>query len=139
DYFRATRTYASTLNNASDGLQDLGYVKDPDQKNPPEMTRIQAKADLPRRSLGEMIVLYTTPVSSTAMITSSYEAIQVGDGVEMLEEPPPPPPPPATLTVLNPPSIACAAEPATVHAGETSTVRCTGTSPDNRPLTYTFV
>jgi outer membrane protein OmpA-like peptidoglycan-associated protein len=74
------------------------------------------------------------------MIMSSYEAMQIGDGVEMMEEPPPPPPPPpAAATALNPPSIACAAEPATVHAGETATVRCTGTSPDNRPLTYTFV
>jgi outer membrane protein OmpA-like peptidoglycan-associated protein len=103
------------------------------------MTKLQMNSDLPRRSLGELIILSTTPVSSTGMIMSSYEAMQIGDGVEMMEEPPPPPPPPATLTVLNPPSIACAAEPGTVHAGETATVRCTGTSPDNRPLTYTFV
>jgi outer membrane protein OmpA-like peptidoglycan-associated protein len=139
DYFRVTRTYAATLADQADSILTKAPLYDPTQKNPPTMTKVQLNTELPRRSLGEMIILSTTPVSSTAMIMSSYEAMLIGDGVEMMEEPPPPPPPPATLTVLNPPSIACAAEPASVHTGESATVRCTGTSPDNRPLTYTFV
>jgi len=38
----------------------------------------------------------------------------------------------------NPPTITCTANPATVNPGENSTVTCTATSPDNRPVTTTF-
>ncbi len=54
--------------------------------------------------------------------------------------------PPATCTAAftvqeppkHPPTITCSANPATVQAGQPSTVTATGQSPDNRPLTYTF-
>jgi outer membrane protein OmpA-like peptidoglycan-associated protein len=36
------------------------------------------------------------------------------------------------------PVIACTAEPAAVHAGESSTVTCEASSADNRPLSYSF-
>jgi outer membrane protein OmpA-like peptidoglycan-associated protein len=38
----------------------------------------------------------------------------------------------------HPPTVSCAANPATVQAGTPSTVTATGQSPDNRPLTYNF-
>lgn len=38
----------------------------------------------------------------------------------------------------HPPTITCSANPATVQAGQPSTVSATGQSPDNRPLTYNF-
>jgi len=38
----------------------------------------------------------------------------------------------------NPPTITCTANPTTVNPGENSTVTCTATSPDNRPVTTTF-
>ncbi|MCU1309594.1 MAG: hypothetical protein JWO20_719 [Candidatus Angelobacter sp.] len=137
DYFRITRTYAAELADQADSIIMKAPMEDPTQKLPPSMTKIQLNTELPRRSLGELIILYTTPVSSTAMITSSIEAMQIGDGVEMMEEPPPPPPP--ARVVMNPPSVTCSAEPASVRTGESATVRCNGSSPDNRPLTYTFV
>jgi outer membrane protein OmpA-like peptidoglycan-associated protein len=138
DYFRITRTYAAGLADQADSILTHAPMEDPTQKMPvPTMTKLQMGSNLPRRSLGELIILYTTPVSSTAMITSSIEAMQIGDGVEMMEEPPPPPPP--ARVVMNPPSITCSAEPASVRSGESATVRCNGSSPDNRPLTYTFV
>jgi hypothetical protein len=138
DYFRITRTYAAGLADQADSILTHAPMEDPTQKMPvPKMTKLEMGSNLPRRSLGELIILYTTPVSSTAMITSSIEAMQIGDGVEMMEEPPPPPPP--ARAAMNPPSITCSAEPATVRSGESATVRCSGISPDNRPLTYTFV
>ena len=70
------------------------------------------------------------------MVTRSLEQILVGDGVEMMEELPPLPP--AAPVVMNPPQISCSASPATVRAGESSTVRCQATSPDERPVTITF-
>jgi outer membrane protein OmpA-like peptidoglycan-associated protein len=99
---------------------------------------VKEAADLPRRTIGEMVILYTTPVSATAMVTRSLEQVQVGDGVEMMEEPPPPPPPPPPPAAM-PPTISCSADPASVTAGDNSTIRCNGLSPDNHPLTYTFV
>jgi hypothetical protein len=137
DYFRVTRTYAAGLADQADSIMLGAPMEDPTQYHAPTMTKLQMKSDLPRRSLGELIILYTTPVSSTGMITSSIEAMQVGDGVEMMEEPPPPPPP--ARAEMNPPSITCSAEPASVRSGDSATVRCNGSSPDNRPLTYTFV
>src|SRR5689334_15530452 len=38
----------------------------------------------------------------------------------------------------HPPTISCSANPATVRSGEPSTITATGSSPDNRPLTYNF-
>jgi outer membrane protein OmpA-like peptidoglycan-associated protein len=39
----------------------------------------------------------------------------------------------------NPPTISCSTSPSTVRAGQPVTITCTGQSPDNRPLTYSFV
>lgn len=38
----------------------------------------------------------------------------------------------------NPPSITCSANPPTVMSGEASTISCSCTSPDNRPLSYSW-
>jgi hypothetical protein len=40
-------------------------------------------AELPRRTLAEMIVLNVTPTSATAMITYAFESVSVGDAVEL--------------------------------------------------------
>ena len=144
DYLRATRTYDQTMKDDADSLPYSASVKDYATYQDKKLIEPMPKKDkhplggLPRRTLGEMIVLHTTPVSATAMITSSLEQINVGDGVELMEEPPPPPAPPAPPAPVGP-SISCVAEPPSVTAGDNSNIRCTGNSPDNRPLTYTFV
>jgi outer membrane protein OmpA-like peptidoglycan-associated protein len=38
----------------------------------------------------------------------------------------------------HPPTISCSANPTTVQSGQPATITSTGSSPDNRPLTYTF-
>lgn len=145
DYFRATRTYDATYKDDADKLgskasvPDIGtYQKSGSWNEPWPKDGVKQAAELPRRTLGEMVVLHTTPVSATAMVTSSLEQLQIGDGVEMMEEPPPPPPPPAPPAPMGP-SISCVPDAASVTAGDTVTVRANGQSPDNRPLTYTFV
>ncbi len=47
----------------------------------------------------------------------------------------------ATFTVkqFEPPTISCSANPATIKPGETSTITATGVSPQNRPLTYSYL
>jgi outer membrane protein OmpA-like peptidoglycan-associated protein len=46
----------------------------------------------------------------------------------------------ATFTVreFEPPTISCSANPSTLKPGDTATITATGTSPQNRPLTYTY-
>jgi outer membrane protein OmpA-like peptidoglycan-associated protein len=146
DYFRATRTYEASLKDESDKLGAKAAVPDNGTYREKRLVEpmvsstagLKAVADLPRRTLGEMVILHTTPVSATAMITSVLEQIQVGDAVEMMEEPPPPPPPPPTAAPM-PPTITCSADPASVTVGDNATIRCNGNSPDGHPLTYTFV
>lgn len=43
-----------------------------------------------------------------------------------------------TVKEFEPPTISCSANPSTIKPGETSTVTCTGVSPQNRPLTYSY-
>lgn len=135
DYFRLTHTYQASKEDALDSLSEKASVRDMTQKNAPAIPK-DIDSKLPRQSLGEAIVLYTTPTTSTAMITSSVDYTQVGDMAELMDPIPPLPPPPPPP--MNPPTITCMANPASVHVGESSTIRCDGASPDDRPLTYSF-
>jgi len=47
---------------------------------------------------------------------------------------------PASFTVkeFEPPTVSCLANPSMLKPGDTSTITCTGVSPQNRPLTYTY-
>ena len=93
DYFRIVRTYEDDLNDPVDSLSFQATVMEDTQKDPPTIGHawynwrhkgpsIQVK-DMPRHSLGELIVLSTTPSSATAMITFALEDVHVGDEVEL--------------------------------------------------------
>lgn len=43
-----------------------------------------------------------------------------------------------TVKPFDPPTLGCSASPTTVMSGASSTITATGSSPQNRPLTYTF-
>jgi hypothetical protein len=43
-----------------------------------------------------------------------------------------------TVKDFEPPTISCTANPSTIKPGETSAITCTGVSPQNRPLTYSY-
>ncbi|HUR36890.1 MAG TPA: OmpA family protein [Terriglobales bacterium] len=135
DYFRATRTYNSLRYDENEKLLFNATVTDEDVEKQ-QLFPAKRVGEFPRRAIGEMIILSVTPSTATAMVTRSLEQIQVGDGVEMMEELPPLPP--APVAAMNPPQIQCSASPATVRAGENSTIRCEASSPDNRPVTVTF-
>jgi len=136
DYFRATRTYDQTRKDETEGQSLNADVAEDTQLRPPVMINRFNKgemAKLPRRSLGEMVVLSVSPTSSTAMITYAIEPVYPGDGVEMLE-----PLPPAPAPAMNPPMLSCSANPPSVQMGERSTITCEATSADNRPLNISF-
>jgi len=140
DYFRVTRTYDAAFSpKTSDSTDEVSYnsnVRDLTTKDPVLTTRAGISA-FPRRSLGEMMVLYTTATSATAMVTLSQEAFVVGDLVEKMPEPPPLPPPPPPPPM--PPTVTCNVTPNTVRMGSTATVTSQGISPDGHPLHYMFV
>ncbi|HVP51034.1 MAG TPA: hypothetical protein VMT05_02930 [Terriglobales bacterium] len=168
DYFRAVRTYDSYRNDEVDNLSFKATAYD-DKQIPSGKFPYRRLRELPRTSLGEMIVLAVTPTSSTAMVTLSLEEIHLGDGVELEEAPketgeakpvaspeqdsapaqdtaqtaeapagPQEAAPAATPPAAQPLAIACTAEPASVRAGESSTITCAASSAENRPLSFAF-
>jgi hypothetical protein len=86
DYFRAVRTYDSYRNDEVDNLSFKATFYD-DTQIPAGTFPYSRLRDLPRISLGEMVILNVTPTSSTAMVTLSLEDIHLGDGVELEEAP----------------------------------------------------
>lgn len=165
DYLRATRTYNYTYHDHEAGLSlkastptsllDNRPSYEDTQKDPQRFNDYQA---LPRQTLGDMIVLEVFPKSATVMILTALQDIHVGDGVEVMDvsgAPEVQPLKPASMetprsaapsnpdnaadAVANPPTINCNAQPSTVRPGDSSTITCQATSPDNRPITLTFV
>ena len=131
DYFRAVRSYVDEQYEQVENLSFKAPMNDDTQKSPQPFDKTRVK-ELPRRILGEMLVLNVTPTSSTVLVTRVLEEIRVGDGVE--KEPPPPP-----VVPPQPPTLRCSANPETVRVGENSTITCNAVSPDNRPLTWSWM
>jgi len=153
DYVRTTRNYSQINDSPERSLALRAKVTEDTQKNP---SRFSISGRLPRRSLGEMIVIGVTPTTATGLITLSLEDIQVGDRVELEEELPVEQAGPSTATAFTPalaqaeeqaaqqaaqaqpPTVYCSANPATVRVGESSTITCTATSPLDRQVTLHF-
>lgn len=154
DYLRATRTYSYTYNDPEAGMSLKADATEDQQYRP---TTFKDLASLPRRTLGDMVVLSVHKHSATAMVLSALEDIHVGDGVEVMDVTDAPevqPVLPVSATQPNaslnpdasptnaepvPPKITCNAAPATVRVGETSSITCEATSPDGRPISIAFV
>jgi outer membrane protein OmpA-like peptidoglycan-associated protein len=139
DYLRATRTYEEALKNEGDSVSYRAIAKSTateDTQKDPTLLSTSRLGELPRRTLGEMVVLGVYPHSATVMIATSISDVMVGDHVELMDGPllPPPPPPPP----MNPPTISCQASPVSVRKGESSSVTCDVASPDNRQVSLSF-
>jgi outer membrane protein OmpA-like peptidoglycan-associated protein len=152
DYLRVTRTYSRTYRDPEAGLAMHATANEDTQADSYNPAKIDV-ASLPLRTLGDMIVLEVRKKSATAMVVTSLQEIEVGDGVELMDTSSAPEvaplqpawaaePPSAANTapaVDSVPQISCSASPATLRPGETATISCDATSPDNRPLNITFV
>ena len=100
DYFRVLRSYTATLKNPVDSLSFKSQTSEDTQMRPPTyeggfftsnyMSKMKGPnihvADLPRRAVGEVVVLSTTPTTSSAMVVFALEDVFAGDDVE-LDEP----------------------------------------------------
>lgn len=95
DYFRAVRNYTADLKDPVDSLSFLASTTEDTQKHPPSIEPnmlshgkgpvIHVK-DLPRRAVGEIVVISTTPTTSTGMIVFALEDVHAGDRVELEEQ-----------------------------------------------------
>ncbi len=95
DYFRVVRSYTATLKDPVDSLSFKAQTSEDTQKVPPtfeanRFTRTKGPnihvADLPRRAVGEVVVLNVTPTASSAMVVFALEDVYAGDTVELDEQ-----------------------------------------------------
>jgi hypothetical protein len=95
DYFRVLRSYTATLKDPVDSLSFKASTSEDTQMRPPSFdgnffTKTKGPnihvADLPRRAVGEVVVLSVTPTTSSAMVVFALEDVYAGDDVE-LDEP----------------------------------------------------
>lgn len=98
DYYRVVRSYTATLNDPVDSLSFMAQTSEDTQMNPPTFEgnffnhanwgkgpNIHV-GDLPRRAVGEVVILSTTPTTSAGMVVFSLENILTGDNVELDEQ-----------------------------------------------------
>lgn len=95
DYFRVVRSYTATLRDPVDSLSFMTWTSEDTQARPPtfeanRLTKTKGAnihvADLPRRAVGEVVVLSVTPSSSSAMVVFALEDVYAGDTVELDEQ-----------------------------------------------------
>ncbi len=92
DYFRAVRRYEQDLEDPVDSLSFKASVNEDTQKKQASFDQhmftktggpeIHVR-DLPRRAVGEIVILSATPTTATGMIVSALEDVHVGDNVEL--------------------------------------------------------
>jgi hypothetical protein len=92
DYFRVVRSYTSTLRDPVDSLSFKAQISEDTQVASPTfeanyLTKSKGPnihvEDLPRRAVGEIVVLSTTPTSSAAMVVFALEDVYAGDTVQL--------------------------------------------------------
>jgi len=92
DYFRAVRTYDADLHDPVDSLSfKAAIAEDTQLKTPSVDPKMFTKGngpvihvrDLPRRAVGEIMVIGVTPTTATAMVVFALEDIHAGDDVEL--------------------------------------------------------
>jgi hypothetical protein len=92
DYFRAVRSYEADLTNPVDSLSFLATIAEDNQMKPPSIeparfTRPSGPVihvrDMPRRAVGEILIIGVTPTTATGMIVFAPEDVHAGDNVEL--------------------------------------------------------
>ena len=95
DYFRAVRPYNLDLRDPVDSLSFKASTSEDTQLRLPtfeakRFTRTKGPnihvADLPRRAIGEVVILSVSPTTSTGMIVFALEDVHPGDAVELDEQ-----------------------------------------------------
>jgi len=92
DFFRAVRSYEADLRDPVDTLSFKAAISEDTQAKTPSfdpnmLTKSNGPVihvrDLPRRAVGEIVIIGVTPTTATGMIVFSMEEVHSGDGVEL--------------------------------------------------------
>lgn len=92
DYFRAVRSYEADLKDPVDSLSFRAAIAEDTQKKmasfDPQMFEkgngpVIHVRDLPRRAVGEIVIIGVTDTTATGMIVFAMEDVHAGDGVEL--------------------------------------------------------
>lgn len=92
DYFRAVRSYDADLKDPVDSLSFKAAMSEDTQKKTPSVDpKMFTKSngpvihvrDLPRRSVGEIVIIGVTPTTATGMVVFAMEDVHAGDDVEL--------------------------------------------------------
>jgi hypothetical protein len=92
DYLRAVRSFDATAHDSVDSLSFAAPPMEPTQKlqpsmNPSFLNRTNGPqidiAEMPRRAVGEIVIVGTTPSTATGMIVYALEPVHIGDRVEL--------------------------------------------------------
>ncbi len=92
DYFRIVRSYEADLRDPVDSLSFRAAIAEDTQKKRPsfdpqifekENGPVIHVRDLPRRAVGEIVILGVTDTTATGMIVFANESVVPGDGVEL--------------------------------------------------------
>lgn len=95
DYYRAVRSYDADLKDPVDSLSFKAALSEDTQLKQPSVdparfTRSNGPVihvrDLPRRGVGELVIIGVTPTTATAMVVFAPEDIHAGDDVELDEK-----------------------------------------------------
>ncbi len=95
DYFKAVRPYSQDLKDPVDSLSFKASTAEDTQKRVPSyeaklLTKTNGPnihvADLPRRAVGEVVILSVTPTTATGMVVFSLEDLHPGDTLELDEQ-----------------------------------------------------
>ncbi|MFZ0731314.1 MAG: hypothetical protein WAM79_03205 [Candidatus Sulfotelmatobacter sp.] len=92
DYFRAVRSYETDLKDPVDSLSFKASMSEDTQKKSPSFDPgmfekgngpVIHVRDLPRRSVGEILIIGVTNTTATGMIVFALEDVHAGDGIEL--------------------------------------------------------
>ena len=98
DYYKVVRSYSADLKDPVDSLSFMAQTSEDTQMNPPTFEKSFFShaawgkgpnihvADLPRRAVGEVVILSVTPTTSSGMVVFSLENILAGDNVQLDEQ-----------------------------------------------------
>jgi hypothetical protein len=92
DFFRAVRKYDADLKDPVDSLSFRAALAEDTQKKVPSFDPAMFEKgngpvihvrDLPRRSVGEIVIIGVTNTTATGMVVFALEDVHAGDGVEL--------------------------------------------------------
>lgn len=92
DYFRAVRSYVADLQDPVDSLSFRAQLSEDTQKKQTTFDPYMFEKgngpvihvrDLPRRAVGEIVIIGVTDTTATGMIVFANEDVHAGDGVEL--------------------------------------------------------